>query len=69
MGTAIEMSGGSVGNSIAGVASFEGKAGYLGRVCDDQLGGVLRTTCGLRARRVPGPPARRARPPAAASSS
>jgi sugar/nucleoside kinase (ribokinase family) len=41
MGAAIEMSGGSVGNSIAGVASFGGRAGYLGRVCDDQLGAVF----------------------------
>jgi sugar/nucleoside kinase (ribokinase family) len=41
MGAAIEMSGGSVGNSVAGVASFGGRAGYLGRVCDDQLGAVF----------------------------
>jgi len=41
MGPAIEMSGGSVGNSIAGVASFGGRAGYLGRVFDDQLGAVF----------------------------
>ena len=41
MGPAIEMSGGSVGNTIAGVASFGGRAGYLGRVYDDQLGTVF----------------------------
>jgi sugar/nucleoside kinase (ribokinase family) len=41
MAPGIEMSGGSVGNSIAGVASFGGRAGYLGRVFDDQLGEVF----------------------------
>jgi sugar/nucleoside kinase (ribokinase family) len=41
MSPGIEMSGGSVGNTIAGVASFGGTAGYLGRVFDDQLGAVF----------------------------
>jgi sugar/nucleoside kinase (ribokinase family) len=41
MHPSIEMSGGSVGNSVAGVASFGGRAGYLGRVADDQLGAVF----------------------------
>ena len=41
MGPGIEMSGGSVGNTIAGIASFGGKAAYLGRVFDDQLGQVF----------------------------
>jgi sugar/nucleoside kinase (ribokinase family) len=41
MHPAIEMSGGSVGNSVAGLASFGGRAGYLGRVADDQLGAVF----------------------------
>jgi sugar/nucleoside kinase (ribokinase family) len=41
MGAAIEMSGGSAANTIAGVASFGGKAGYIGRVRDDQLGTVF----------------------------
>lgn len=41
MGPGIEASGGSVANSIAGVASFGGKAGYLGRVHDDELGTVF----------------------------
>jgi sugar/nucleoside kinase (ribokinase family) len=41
MGPGIEMSGGSVGNSIAGIASFGGQAAYLGRVFDDQLGAVF----------------------------
>lgn len=41
MGPAMEMSGGSAGNTIAGVASFGGRAGYLGRVFEDQLGAVF----------------------------
>jgi sugar/nucleoside kinase (ribokinase family) len=41
MSPGIEMSGGSVANSMAAVASFGGRAGYLGRVADDQLGAVF----------------------------
>jgi sugar/nucleoside kinase (ribokinase family) len=42
MPPAIEMSGGSAGNTIAGVASFGGRAAYVGKVADDQLGRVFR---------------------------
>jgi sugar/nucleoside kinase (ribokinase family) len=41
MAAGIEASGGSAGNTIAGVASFGGKAAYLGKVADDQLGDVF----------------------------
>ena len=41
MGVAIETSGGSVANTMAGIASFGGSAHYLGRVRDDQLGEVF----------------------------
>jgi sugar/nucleoside kinase (ribokinase family) len=41
MGPGIEMSGGSAANTIAGVASFGGRAAYMGRVYDDQLGAVF----------------------------
>lgn len=41
MGPGTEMSGGSAANTIAGIASFGGRAGYLGRVADDQLGAVF----------------------------
>jgi sugar/nucleoside kinase (ribokinase family) len=41
MGAAIEMSGGSAANTVAGVASLGGRAGFIGRVRDDQLGGVF----------------------------
>ena len=41
MGPGIEVSGGSVANSMAGVASFGGRAAYMGRVFEDQLGTVF----------------------------
>ncbi len=36
-----EISGGSAANTVAGVASFGGKAAYLGKVAADQLGEVF----------------------------
>jgi sugar/nucleoside kinase (ribokinase family) len=41
MGPGTEISGGSAANTMAGVASFGGRAAYIGRVHDDQLGGVF----------------------------
>lgn len=41
MGAGREVSGGSVANSCAGVASLGGKSAYVGRVCSDQLGDVF----------------------------
>lgn len=41
MGAGIEVSGGSAANTISGIASFGGKAAYIGRVFDDQLGTVF----------------------------
>ena len=38
MAAGVETSGGSAGNTIAGVASFGGKAAYLGKVAADKLG-------------------------------
>ena len=38
MQTGVETSGGSAGNTIAGIASFGGKAAYMGKVADDALG-------------------------------
>ena len=38
MAKGVETSGGSAGNTIAGVASFGGRAAYLGKVADDKLG-------------------------------
>jgi len=42
MGAAIEASGGSAGNTIAGVASFGGKAAFIGKVKDDEFGAIFR---------------------------
>jgi sugar/nucleoside kinase (ribokinase family) len=42
MGPAIEVSGGSAANTVVGVASFGGRAHYVGKVRDDQLGEVFR---------------------------
>ena len=41
MGPAQEVSGGSCANSVAGIASFGGRAAFIGRVRDDQLGRVF----------------------------
>jgi len=41
MGQGIEASGGSAANTIAGIAGFGGRAAYIGRVRDDQLGTVF----------------------------
>ena len=42
MGPATERSGGSVANSIAGLASFGASCGFIGRVAADQFGGIFR---------------------------
>ena len=41
MGPAIEASGGSAGNTAAGIANFGGKAAYFGKVAKDQLGEIF----------------------------
>jgi sugar/nucleoside kinase (ribokinase family) len=41
MGPGIEVSGGSAANTIVGVASFGGRASYVGKVRNDQLGDVF----------------------------
>ncbi len=51
MGPAIEVSGGSVGNTMAGLASLGGRGAYIGKVRDDFLGEVYRhdiTAIGVR---------------------
>jgi sugar/nucleoside kinase (ribokinase family) len=40
MGPAIEASGGSAGNTAAGVASFGGRAAFFGKVSKDELGAI-----------------------------
>jgi sugar/nucleoside kinase (ribokinase family) len=65
MGPGVEMSGGSAGNTMAGIASLGGKGAYIGKVADDQLGRVyahdMRAT-GVRFETAPlveGPPTAR----------
>jgi sugar/nucleoside kinase (ribokinase family) len=41
MGPAMEISGGSAANTIAGVASFGGKAAFIGTVADDEFGKIF----------------------------
>jgi sugar/nucleoside kinase (ribokinase family) len=41
MGPAIEVSGGSAANTLAGLASLGGTGAYIGKVRNDQLGGVF----------------------------
>ena len=41
MGPGVEMSGGSAANTIVGIASFGGRAQYIGKVRHDQLGEVF----------------------------
>ena len=51
MGSAVESSGGSAGNTMAGIASLGGRGGYIGKVRDDLLGQVFRhdiTAVGVR---------------------
>ena len=42
MGPGIEISGGSAANTIAGIASFGGKAAFIGKTATDQFGEVFR---------------------------
>ena len=41
MAAGVEASGGSAGNTVAGVGSFGGRAAYIGKVAPDTLGGVF----------------------------
>jgi sugar/nucleoside kinase (ribokinase family) len=51
MGPGIESSGGSAGNTMAGIASLGGSGAYIGKVRDDALGAIYRhdiTAMGIR---------------------
>jgi sugar/nucleoside kinase (ribokinase family) len=41
MGPAVEISGGSAANTIAGIASFGGKAAFIGTVASDEFGKIF----------------------------
>ncbi|MHA1559383.1 MAG: adenosine kinase [Alphaproteobacteria bacterium] len=42
VGSATESSGGSAGNTVAGIASLGGSAAFIGKVAEDQLGAIFR---------------------------
>ncbi len=42
MGPTVQVSGGSAANTIAGVASLGGSAGYIGKIGDDEFGEIFR---------------------------
>ena len=46
MGPGVEVSGGSGGNTIAGVAAFGGTGAFIGKVRDDTLGNIYRHDLG-----------------------
>lgn len=41
MGPGVEVSGGSAANTMAGIASLGGKGAFIGKVRNDQLGGIF----------------------------
>jgi fructokinase len=41
VGPGLETSGGSAANTLAGIAQLGGRAGFIGRVRNDQLGGIF----------------------------
>jgi len=41
MGPAIEISGGSAANTMTGIASLGGKAAFIGKIADDELGKIF----------------------------
>jgi sugar/nucleoside kinase (ribokinase family) len=41
MGTTTTMSGGSAGNTVAGLAALGGRAAYIGKIRDDQMGAIF----------------------------
>ncbi len=41
MGSAVEASGGSAGNTVAGIAALGQKCGFIGQVADDQFGKIF----------------------------
>lgn len=41
VGSAVEVSGGSAANTVAGVAALGGSAGFIGKIADDEMGKVF----------------------------
>ena len=69
MGPKTEMSGGSAANTLSGVASFGGRAAYIGRVQDDRLGEVFAHDLSSLGVHFTAARGRRRRPPPAGASS
>ena len=46
MGPGIEISGGSAANTMAGIASFGGRAAFIGKVANDEFGRIFRHDIG-----------------------
>lgn len=57
MGPTVTASGGSAANTIAGIASLGGKAGFIGKVRDDDLGRAFRHDIATAGVQFPTPPA------------
>jgi sugar/nucleoside kinase (ribokinase family) len=57
MGPAVESSGGSAANTMAGIASLGGSGAFIGKVRDDFLGGVFRHDLTAQGVRFETPPA------------
>jgi sugar/nucleoside kinase (ribokinase family) len=57
MGPRVQLSGGSAGNTIAGLASLGAKVGYIGKIRDDELGDAFRHDITSMGVRYPTPPA------------
>jgi sugar/nucleoside kinase (ribokinase family) len=57
MGSAIESSGGSAGNTMAGIASLGGSGAYIGKVRDDALGTIYHHDIAAMGIRFDTPPA------------
>jgi sugar/nucleoside kinase (ribokinase family) len=56
MGPAIEISGGSAANTMVGLASFGGRAAFIGKVAGDELGRIFRhdiTAAGVKFNSAP----------------
>ena len=66
MGPGREASGGSAGNTAAGLAALGIKTAFIGQVADDQLGGIFATTSAASASPSTRPRAATSAPPRAA---
>ena len=57
MGPCVQLSGGSAGNTIAGLASLGAKVGYIGKIRNDELGDAFRHDIMSMGVQYPTPPA------------